>query len=309
MADADDCGGGICNCYLGPPLPLSAGLTPACVVNRFANDVSGTVNVDTGDGTSTVNLRSVVFLGVNVFEPCPFCDGDTTPGDGVRDGTCTDGPNDGDSCDADAINTTFPWTSTNVLGGGTSLDCFPDPGVNVSGGGLAIDLALTTGTAQLDSTVPCGLLPFVHETCACGQCSGNATIPCTTNAVCTAAGAGTCLTIGQEGRPDQCAGAGVCNDVGGGEGLCAEGPDTKFCDAALRATGEPFISCLSNGDCNQYPGTGVCTLVRGRACFLPTITARALRIRIIRLESRPSASPRRAMAASTRSRVSPAPAA
>ena len=327
--DAVNCGGAACNCYLGPPLPLSAGNTPACVVNRLAQDVSGTVNVDTGAGAGPVNLRSVVYLGIDVFTPCPYCgqgctapainigeactadadcdsarcsldantpcqtdadcvpdkgtcqsnnDGacgsaDTTPGDGIREGTCVgQGVNAGEACDVDAVNTTFPW-STGAIGGGSSLDCFPDPGKNVSGTGLQIDLGLTTGSQELTATVPCGLLPFVPETCTCGECSGNPAIPCSSDADCAAASAGTCRTIGQEGRPDACAGAGVCNDAGGGEGVCAEGPNTNYCDGALRSNGEPFVTCNSNADCAAYAGSGSCTLTRTLECFLPTITA------------------------------------
>jgi len=51
--DTDDCGGQLCTCYLGPPLPLSAGNNAGCVVNRFAEDISGTANVDQGAATST----------------------------------------------------------------------------------------------------------------------------------------------------------------------------------------------------------------------------------------------------------------
>ena len=329
VADADDCGGAVCNCYLGPPLPLSAGNTPACVVNRLGEDVSGTVNVDTGGGSGPVSLRSVVYLGIDVFTPCPYCgsgctapsvnigracsanadcdssqcslnasipcqnnqdcapdggtcetngDGacgsaDTTPGDGVRDGTCVgQGENAGQACDVDAVNTTFPW-STTALGGGSSLDCFPDSGKNVSGTGLQIDLGLTTGSQQLTPNVPCGLLPFFPETCTCGECSLNTAIPCSSDAVCAAASAGTCRTIGQDGRPDNCAGDGICNDSGGGEGVCAQGPDTAYCDGALRSNGDPFVTCQSNADCAVYEGAGSCTLTRTLECFLPTITA------------------------------------
>jgi hypothetical protein len=274
VADADDCGGSVCNCYLGPPLPLSAGLTPACVVNRLANDVSGTVNVDTGTGSSTVNLRSSVFLGIFVPTPCPFCDGDTIVGDGVRDGACSLGLNDGDPCDADAENTTFPWVSSTELGGGTSLDCFPDPGVNVSGAGLKIDLPLSTGAQQLTSAVTCGFPPVIIEQCPCGVCNGDATVTCTNNTDCVDAGAGaTCANPGGGAvRQNKCAGDGVCNDVGGGEGQCNQGA-VNYCDDSLRANGVPFISCNSNDDCNAYPGTGVCTTSVPQECFLATIDA------------------------------------
>jgi hypothetical protein len=330
VADADDCGGAVCNCYLGPPLPLSAGNTPACVVNRFGEDLSGTVNVDTGTGAGPVSLRSVVYLGIDVFTPCPYCgsgctapalnlglacaanadcdtktcsgasggpcqsdldcqpdngtcvsDGngacgseDVTPGDGNRDGTCVGqgSLNAGDACDVDADNTTFPWRPGDI-GGGSSLDCFPSSGLNVSGSGLQISLGLTTGSQQLTSGVPCGLLPFIPETCTCGECSLNTAIPCSSDAECAAASAGTCRTVGQDGRPDNCAGGGICNDAGGGEGVCAEGPNQGYCDGALRSNGEPFVTCSSNADCAVYDNAGSCTLSRTLECFLPTITA------------------------------------
>jgi hypothetical protein len=129
-ADADDCGGGMCNCYLGSPLSLSAGNTPVCVVNRFAQNITGTANVSTGNGATLVKLRSVVYLGESLTEPCPTCIGDPTPLDGVRGGTCALGANAGASCDADGFNYTFPAPG----GGAHSLDCFPANGKNVSGG-------------------------------------------------------------------------------------------------------------------------------------------------------------------------------
>jgi hypothetical protein len=273
-ADADDCGGAICDCYLGPPLPLSAGNTPACVVNRLSEDISGTLNVDTGEGASDVNLRSVVYLGIGVFDPCPYCDGDTTVGDGVRDGTCVGlGANEGAPCDADAVNTSFPWISSSDQGSGTSLDCFPDPGKNVSGAGLRIDLPLSTATQQLTSNVICGFNQVLSELCPCGLCSGDQAITCTANADCAAVGAGNCANaFGGEARQQGCLGDLICNDVGGGEGECNQAP-VNYCDAALRANGVPFISCNSNLDCAASPGSGNCTLSEPRECFLPTIVA------------------------------------
>ena len=64
----------MCNCYFGAPLPLSSGNTPACAVNRFSRDITGTLNVDTGEGESNVNLRSQVFLGESIIKPCPSCE-------------------------------------------------------------------------------------------------------------------------------------------------------------------------------------------------------------------------------------------
>jgi len=270
-ADADDCGGEICNCYLGPPLALSAGNTPACVVNRFAEDVTGTVDIDLGDSFNEIRLRSIVFLGVGLTEPCPYCTGDTVPGDGVRDGTCVLGRNDGLECDSDGFNQSFPAPG----GDGHSLDCFPDAGKNVSGAGLRISLDQTTGSQDLPSNVECGFPPFQVLDCHCGLCSGDKTVPCSTDAECPDTGPCAKLT-NFEPLPSQCDNLDPCQDIGGGEGTCPVGPDDKGCDAILRANGELFITCQSNDDCapgNIGVDAGNCTLVKRRPCFLPTIVA------------------------------------
>jgi hypothetical protein len=300
VVDADDCGAGvICDCYFGGPLPLSAGNTPACVLNRFASDVSGTANVDTGSGSVTAHLRSKVFLGVFLHEPCPVCGGtctagltgstcavnldcdtspgigdgtcsnyDPTPNDGLRGGTCYQGKDDGSSCDIDSVNTTFPSPG----GGGHSLDCFPTNGKNVSGAGLKIDITQTTGTQSLSSNVPCGAIG-VPRLCQCGECSNDPGIPCTSNGDC---GAGTCGAELGLAVPNQCDGEG-CTDTGDGiTGECTTGPDDTSCDAIVRANGEGFISCQGNSDCdvnNIGLPAGLCTLSKRRNCFLPTIVS------------------------------------
>jgi hypothetical protein len=305
VSDANDCGGDVCNCYFGVPLPLSAGNTPACVVNRFRQDLSGTVNVDTGAGETQVRLASVVYLGISTIEPCPSCGGtctappanvgvvcgvgldcdtnlgdgdgvcgnlDPTPDDGVRGGTCRGGANNGQSCDAGARHESFP-----APGGSTnSLDCFPSPGLNVSGTGLRIDLDQGTGSQSLSVGITCGFPPFFVDQCHCGQCSGSVSIPCNNDSPCTAAGAGTCVRAGNnDPLANQCAGNGKCNDAGGGEGVCDLGPTDKFCDGLLRANGEGFLACQTQADCDAFPGgvAGLCTLSKGRECFLDTIVA------------------------------------
>ncbi len=307
VADADDCGGGICNCYLGPPLPLSAGNTPACSINKFATDVTGTANVDLGEGEVTTSLKAIAYLGINLILPCPACGGtctapagsigagcgtdldcdssagaadgvcgnyDVTPKDGVRDGTCKGGLNDGESCDIDAYNSTFP--APGPSGSGMSLDCFPDPGKNVSGTGLNIALTQTTGTSALPvAGIECGFPPFVTYDCPCGQCSNDTSTACTSNADCS--GGGTCGDDGSgKPLPDQCDTTLDCVDVGGGVGECGSGPVDTLCDGILRANGKGFIGCLANVDCE--PGTigvdaGACTLSETRPCFLDPVTA------------------------------------
>ncbi len=268
--DVDDCGGANCDCYLGPPLPLSSGNTPACIVNRFAADLSGTVNVDTGDARTTVNLKAVVFLGESIIQPCPYCSNDPVHGDGKRGGTCIGGANDTLACDVDAVNQTFPAPS----GAGHSLDCFPSTGKNVSGTGLTIDLEQTTGSAALGSAVPCGFTGS-PELCHCGVCDGNSTLPCTQDADCGQQGP--CRSTSQTNpRPNQCSDL-VCTDIGGGEGECLAGPLARFCDGITRANGDGFVSCLNNGDCTASScgpvSCGACTLSSNRECFQPTISA------------------------------------
>jgi hypothetical protein len=305
--DADDCGGALCECYLGGPLPLSAGNTPACSVNKFSENISGTANVDLGEGQVTANLSAIAYLGINLILPCPACGGtctapagsvgdgcavdincdsvpgaldgvcgnyDTTAKDGVREGTCLGGLNNGESCDIDAYHSSFPAPGPSLSG--QSLDCFPDPGKNVSGTGLKIGLTQTTGVASLPpASVTCGFPPFVTYNCPCGQCSNDTTTPCSTDDDCS--GGGTCEDDGGgKPLPDQCTTTENCMDIGGGQGECGVGPTDKLCDGIVRASGAGFIGCLTNLDCE--PGTigidaGACTLTRQRPCFLDPITA------------------------------------
>jgi hypothetical protein len=268
-ADANDCGGAVCNCYLGPPLPLSSGNTPSCIVNKLGQDIVGTHNVDTGDSAVAVNLRALVYLGTSLDKPCPFCTGDFAANDGVRAGLCVGGPNDAQACDVNGVNTSFPAPG----GNGHSLDCFPSSGVNVSGTGLIINLAETSGTASLTSTILCG--PSNAVPCHCGICSNDATRPCHANTDCSAPGVCQKKT-NFEPLPNQCTDA-FCTDVGDGEGECdGAGPADLGCDGILRANGEFFIFCVNNADCdpnNIGINAGNCTLGKLRDCFLPTITA------------------------------------
>jgi cysteine-rich repeat protein len=303
VADADDCGGGTCNCYFGVPLPLSSGNTPACVLNRFRQNVTGTVDVDSGAGESVVRLASVVYLGASTIEPCPSCGGkctapasnvgdscavdlhcdtttgsgdgvcgnyDPTPNDGVRGGTCRSGVNDGQTCDAGSRHESFPAPG----GAAHSLDCFPIPGLNVSGSGLRIDLDQSTGTSTLTAAVDCG--PANLYDCHCAQCTGNSQVPCASNADCAAVSAGTCAKVATlVPFINQCASDNICNNAGGGEGVCNLGPTDKFCDGITRANGEGFIACTGQGDCDVFPGgiAGSCSLNKIRECFLSSIVA------------------------------------
>lgn len=266
---------GNCECYFGPPLPLSAGNTPACALNKFAQDVTGTANVDLGSGSITTNLKSVVFLGEAITIPCPYCTGDVTANDGVRDGTCVGGEDDGNPCDNNAVNETFP----SPTGDGGSLDCFPTIGKNVSGTGLNLQLTQTTGLQTLTAQVPCEFGDAAL--CHCGLCTGNATLACSDDAFCASLGAGTCAKEGFTSPVDNTCNNDNCVDVGGNQGECVDGPAGQFCDGVTRANGEPFVTCVTNTDCDNTDcgggaGAGLCGTCQigaNRSCFLPTIEA------------------------------------
>lgn len=304
-ADSDDCGGNTCNCYFGPPLPLSSGNTPACVLNRFAQDVSGTANVDTGSGAILARLASVVYLGIDVLTPCPVCGGtctapagnvgdpcgvdqhcdtalgsgdgvcgnfDPTAGDGNRGGICYEGAHAGQACDIDAYNENFPADPTPGSGGaGMALDCAPEAGLNVSGLGLKIVLDSTTGSVALPvASIPCAF-DVAPELCPCGVCSGDTLTPCQSNADCT--GVGTCGKLGNTPRQNTCANDGICNDIGGGNGECNQG-SLNYCDGITRADGSGFLQCNNNADCASLgPAAGDCVLSTPQPCFLDPISA------------------------------------
>jgi hypothetical protein len=265
--DVVACGGETCQCYFGPNTPLSSGNSPTCLLNQLREDLSGTIDVDQGAGEINIPLNEIVHLGMSLFQPCPVCENDPNPANGVREGVCNGGLNDGESCDAQTFNSTFPAPG----GGFYSLDCFPDPGLNISGQGLKVNLPLTTGASQLDYDLTCDFLGM--SLCPCRMCSGDTTLACSGDADCSAAGAGTCTSdgTGQLPRPNACSAGGLCLDNGNEEGECEAGPDNSFCDGIVRADGGGLIACLSDIDCDASTigmDAGSCSIVERRPCFL-----------------------------------------
>ena len=314
-----------CDCYFGSPFPLSSGGTPACVVNRFSQNIAGTADVDLGAGEITANLRTQVFLGISTADPCPSCGGtcsnnaavrcqrnadcpggtctlDAVADDGIRGGTCFEGRNAGLSCDVGGQNTSFPAFAGEEGGAGYSLDCLPDIGKNISGAGLIIKLTQSTGTTELDSNVSCGgqnpglncpclqcsaepAFPCNSDADCAGQqgvCTGSAAVRCDDTSDCVALGVGTCTpsTCSASGgsnfpRPNDCD-QGLCEDQGGGKGLCSLGPDETFCDGLVTAAGRGILTCAIDDDCTPIAvgqDAGACTLVQRRECFLDPIVA------------------------------------
>jgi cysteine-rich repeat protein len=262
----DVCQESDCLCFFGSPFPLSSGGTPACVVNRFFEDITGTGNVDTGQGAISANLRTQVFLGEANQQPCPVCGGrcegdestlclfdeecgvdgvcltDEIVNDGVRGGTCVDGADDGTPCDVNAVNTSFPARSKSAGGGGYSLDCMPTIGKNVSGVGLVINLTQKTGIVEMAAQVPCGTDPSLL--CPCKMCTADTTVPCNSDSDC-AGQVANCSTVTRVDCvvDDDCASvdAGPCISVG----------------PSNRCSGNFSERCTTNGDCENLPG-GTC---------------------------------------------------
>ncbi len=280
QTDADDCGGTLCHCMFGPPLPLSSAGTPVCVVNRFARSFTGgTTAVGSYDvGTRT---KSLVFLGTSALRPCPTCEGDGTPRDGIKGGLCRYadedpiGGNPGDPCDIDA-SLTLGGIPNNV-----SFDCFP---ITASAGTLNLGLQFTDGTKSLTAAV--GGANCAAGTCHCSECTADPTVGCATTADCTAAGlGGTCGVNlgGNNPRQNSCtAGIADCTADSNNPGMGACNQIDKFCDGAVRPDGSGIIPCSNDASCNAYTSIcdgGVCgSCVQGlpksaRSCFLPTISA------------------------------------
>lgn len=262
-----------CLCYFGSPFPLSSGGTPACVVNRFSEDIVGTGNVDTGAGEITAKLRTQVFLGDTNTQPCTFCGGrcesnqeilcqfddecggdgpcvlDEIANDGVRGGFCIDGEDAGKSCDVAAFNTSFPARPMAEGGGGYSLDCFPVVGKNVSGEGLRIEITQTTGVTTLSADLTCGNNPAFK--CPCKMCSSDTSVPCTSDSDCSDQ-EGSCSIVASQ----TCTGDADCESVSAGNCISLNPQMTIF-----RCANAFSISCDSNADC---------AAVDGGSCNLPT---------------------------------------
>ncbi len=266
-----DCGGaGPCVFFFGPPLALQAGGFPTCVVNRITGPVTGTVNAEDGSSATQVALTSAVYTGPTITNPCPVC----------RDGRCEDGTRIHQPCTVQGSNH-----------GDVSLDCPPFPGTQI--GVLEIDLDLATGTQSrtIESDSPrCRATGHGTRFCRCDTCNNANAETCSANSDCPPSGGnpgvcggrrctggpnfgapctlssqcptGGCGRLGAETQPHSCGDieetpidGSVCQDVGGNEGVCPEGPDTQGCSI------ETFRSCTSDADC------ACSTCLQGQTCI------------------------------------------
>jgi hypothetical protein len=202
-----------------------------CVLNAFRDAPTGSVDCATGCSAMSLPLLARVFLVEEAGRPCPTCDGDPTPNDGVKGGTCDGGATPGAACDVGGI--TAPFETTGPENGHTSNDCLP---TGSSVGELALDLnPITTGATALTASVACLSGAFPGTQCHCpNQVQPNACLD------------GTCPA------------SGVC-EFGPIDGVCS-GQPFRQCRADL-----------GTADCeNVFSGAGTC-VEEPRPCFGATI--------------------------------------
>ncbi len=258
-----------CECFYGPPLPISAGAVPVCVVNRYQGTITGTANIadsgpHAGEGAALLRLSSGVHNGLAVDQPCPTCENDPTPRDGVRGGTCNGGASNGEPCDVGGSNPFF---------GDLSLDCLPSSAANVGNLQISFNKA-TTGTSSLSAGLPCTAFGFGSAQCFCDTCADAAADGCSKDADCapgvTCGGLrcisgpnngnactddaecpdGSCNRPGLATQPNQCSN-GICvanpGDTNPNDGRCQTGPNDNLCSL------EKFRGCTAAADCNPPP--------------------------------------------------------
>ncbi|HYC01265.1 MAG TPA: hypothetical protein VEC57_19185 [Candidatus Limnocylindrales bacterium] len=253
-----DCGAvnNTCACLFGPPLPLSSGGIPVCVMNRITEELTGTADIGNGVWDASLELNAIIHTGGNTLTvPCPQCTGDVTPNDGQRNGTCAGGQRPNLACDENSLHPTF---------GPISFDCPPHPSTNIGGAGIHIVQNYTTEDQSNVASLPCD--EPVGAMCHCRACSGDASFGCKSHAECAAAGLGSCTAGGGAGvEPNQCEDY-LCGD----NSTCTLGPIQSYCDGEVRASGRGYLTCITDAEC-QALNAGNCSLLENRACYPDTI--------------------------------------
>lgn len=223
-----DCASGPCTLYFGAPVPFDPS-PPICVLTSIDALASGAINLETGvGGLDTLDLNAHIYNGIAHSTPCPSCQEDILPGDGVRNGTCSGGQNNGAQCDAEGWSEAFQTWS--------SLDCLPSSGAKISGSGLNLPVG-PLGTAGADWEL----------TSSSPDCTGLTGTKC----FCPA-----------QARSNGCSDFDGCKESasGNGEGTCDGDTALDYCD------GNHFIPCVDDTVCGQA-GAGTCEVSKLRACF------------------------------------------
>ncbi len=270
-----DCGGADrCRIFITVPQFAVTGGIPSCYTNELTAPPTGTVD-DGGALSVTLEYTGTIYSSESFARPCPTCDGDPAPNDGVRSGHCNGGARDGLPCDGHGI----PMAGYEEFGT-SSFDCPSRPGFLV-GTLRAGPLTFATGTQTRTLTAASprctgsggGLLA-----CFCDTCNDAAAEPCASDADCPPSGGnpgvcggrrcmsgandgapctaasqcpgGLCGRLGEPTKPNACTND-ACVDtapVGDGFGECIDGPVDTTC------ANHPSRACASDADCDDVAG-------------------------------------------------------
>ncbi len=256
--------------FFGPPLPLSSGATPVCVVNELppGGAADGTLDLVTGELHYNYDLISHVYVGLSIGHPCPTCDNDPGFDDGMLDGTCNGGEQNGSPCDADATSQQF---------GKTSFNCFPPTAAAI--GDLKISFVdAQTGSKSIStsaSSPSCTANGVTGQKCFCDTCNDAAAEVCASDADCPPGGicGGLRCVVGSTTPGLACTTEGtntdaLCGQVGAGAcvpgscpaGNCVGGPsagascnDGTDCGSCI-AGPHPGGPCLTDDECGGTCG-------------------------------------------------------
>ncbi len=155
-----DCPTGRCADLFAPPIPLSAGGAPSCVLKEVVALGPGSFDPATNATTLPITLDWTFFAGRDLGVPCPVCSGNALGDAGV----CQGGLRDGAPCVVGA---------SDALLGNTSYDCPPNPEADL--GGFIFSITLTTATAALAPEQRCVGTAFAGAPCYCAaQTAANA---------------------------------------------------------------------------------------------------------------------------------------
>lgn len=243
--DADCEPGGFCERFMAPPLPLVTRGVPMCVTAYTVDDITGTLDLVTGESEIDLPLqRWRVHLGSTLEAPCPACG---TVDDQPKVGetfTCGAGsPNTGAACVVDAVSPLF---------GGTSYGCPPSSQANVSALGVAVAFGrITTATRVEQAVLPCGFpLSQAHPVVGTGNCLDDFSA-CSANADCLR-----CTDTLSVCAANADCGTGVA---------CAEAPVQPvacgvYCHCGFCGGSDVDRPCFSDADCDSgvqcLPGVG-----------------------------------------------------
>jgi hypothetical protein len=249
----------------GAPSPITAGGVAVCVPIVFDSDLTGAVDLATGELTESARVRVGVFSSPMIDEPCPAClpaDGDPQLGEA---GTCNGGPNAGLPCTVGGLAGPEYGSMR-----GTSNDCPPEPRARLAE--FVVDATATTNGVTFGTSAEspdCRAAGFTGLKCQCDTCNDAAGTPCRSNADCPVSGgnpgvcggkrcsggtnhgapcsalsecpAGYCIVPGAATAPNACD-DGLCTPTGDG-GACLAGPNEARC--RIRA----YRWCIIDDNC------------------------------------------------------------